>query len=576
MRNTLSSRSLKAALGIAVACALAVLVAAPAGAGSYHVYSCRTPAGAVAPTSGWGPSTNGPWMEVTDSCESGGSLTAALDGNVSHPANVSTASWIFSAPAGIRIAAARLWRSAYAGSWEAGNDSTETQLEAPGDTTTADVFSQCVRFEGCESVGSSSVPLAPENLVVAPAGNLTEATYLYVNASCGGGDGSSCPAVGGGSAVSISLYAADVTLADDMPPTVSSVGGSLAAGATLSGVQDISFSAADTGSGLYEAVFSIDGHAVSTQLLQSGSGPCRSVGGTSDGSNAFFEVQPCPLALSDDLSFDTALAPDGSHLLTVQLLDAAGNATTILNRQVTFANHGASIPAGGAIGPGSPLALRGAANGTNASDQATLTAHWKSTAKATRTSGYGARQEITGRLTATGGLPISGASLNVYATPAYEGARTVPLAGVRTGPTGAWTLTLPRDTSSGALRFEYRSHQNDTIPVATAALILRVHAGIALKIAPRITSIGRTILFSGTLHGTPISPGGKQLVLEASSGGEWIQFRTIGTDAKGRYHASYRFKFPGPITYRFRVYAPHEADFPYLAGTSNVIDVYER
>jgi hypothetical protein len=568
--------AVRAVLALWVALAVAGLVASSANAGEYHVYSCRTPTGVAAPISGWGPSTNGPWMEVNNNCESGGSLTAALDGNVSHPANTSAATWTFSAPAGTRIAAAKLWRSTYVSSWEAGNNSTETQLEAPGDTTTADVFSQCVRFEGCESVGSSSVPMSQANLVVAPSDNLTEATHLYVNASCGGGDDSSCPAVGAGSAASISLYAADITLADDTPPTVSSVGGSLAAGGTLSGVGDISFSAADTGSGLYEAVFLVDGHAVSRQLLESGNGPCRNVGGTSDGSNAFFEVEPCPLALSDDLSFDTALASDGSHLLTVQLLDAAGNATTIINRQVTFANHTASVPAGASIGPGSLLVLRGAANGTNASDQAKLTARWKSTAKEVRTSSYGATDRITGRLAAPGGVPISGAALNVYETPAYEGARTVPLAEVHTGPTGAWTLTLPRDTSSSALRFEYRSHQDDTIPVATAALALRVHTGIALRIAPRVTSVGHRIVFTGVLHGAPIPPGGKQLVLEASSGGEWVQFDTITTNAKGRYRASYRFKFPGPASYRFRVYSPHEADFPFLEGTSNVVDVYER
>ena len=65
-------------------------------------------------------------------------------------------------------------------------------------------------------------------------------------------------------------------------------------------------------------------------------------------------------------------------------------------------------------------------------------------------------------------------------------------------------------------------------------------------------------------------------MLEASSGGEWIQFDTISTDTHGHYHASYRFKFPGPVTYRFRVLSPYEADFPFLAGSSNVVDVYER
>jgi hypothetical protein len=152
------------------------------------------------------------------------------------------------------------------------------------------------------------------------------------------------------------------------------------------------------------------------------------------------------------------------------------------------------------------------------------------------------------------GLPgqgIAGATLDVYEIPAYEGARTVRLARMRTGSTGGWTLTLPRDVSSSELRFAYTSHQNDTVPVATATLALRVRAGIALRIAPRVTSIGQSIRFSGVLGGAPIPSGGKQLILEASSGGGWVQFDTLDTNAKGRYHASYRFKFPGPVTYRF-------------------------
>ena len=564
-------------LALWVALAVACLLASSANAGVYHVYSCRTPSGAVAPTSGWSGTTDGPFMYDPNSCASGGSLTGELGGEVAHPANASDAGWIFSAPAGTQIVAARLWRSSYSRSWEPGNNSTVAWLAAPEDSyTSADVFDQCAAYGGCPELGDPSVPMAQGNLVEMPPGNANGATHIYMNAACGGGNGTSCPAVGAGYGVSISLYAADITLADNTPPTFSSVGGSLAAGGTLSGVQDISFSATDTGSGLYQAVFSIDGHAVSHQLLNGASGPCRNVGGTSDGSNAFLEVEPCPLVLSDDLPFNTALAPEGAHLLTVQLLDAAGNATTIVSRQVTFANHAAGgAPAGASIGPGSPLALRGAPNGANASDQATLTARWKSTAKALRTSRYRTVDRITGRLTAPGGVPISGASLDVYETPAYEGARTLPLARTSTGPTGTWTLTLPRGSSSSRLSFEYRSHQNDTIPVATAALTLRVHAGIGLRIAPRVASVGRSIFFTGTLRGTPIPEGGKQLVLEASSGGEWVQFDTIPTDAKGRYRAKYKFKFPGPIRYQFRVLSRHEADFPFLSGASNVVYVHE-
>jgi hypothetical protein len=174
------------------------------------------------------------------------------------------------------------------------------------------------------------------------------------------------------------------------------------------------------------------------------------------------------------------------------------------------------------------------------------------------------------------GAPISGALLDVTTTAAERGARAASLASVRTGPTGAWTLTLPRSVASSAVRFVYRSHVNDTVPVATATLTLRVHAGIVLRIDPRVTSVGHTIVFTGTLHGAQVPSGGKQLVLEASSGGEWIQFRALATTAKGRFHASYRFRLAGPVVYRFRVYVPHEADFPFLAGTSNVVGVYER
>jgi hypothetical protein len=129
--------------------------------------------------------------------------------------------------------------------------------------------------------------------------------------------------------------------------------------------------------------------------------------------------------------------------------------------------------------------------------------------------------------------------------------------------------------SSGSLRLAYRSHVNDTIPVAVRRLVLRVRAGIGLRVAPRVTSVNHSVRFAGILHGVPIPTGGKQLVLEARSGGQWIQFDNIRTDAHGRYRATYRFKFPGPVTYQFRVLSRYEADFPFLGGTSRVVAVHE-
>ncbi len=551
------------------------LIGAPvAHAGKYHVYSCRTPSGASAPTSGWSGSINGSWMYDLNSCASGGSLTAALDGEVEQPANASDAAWTFSAPAGTSIAAARLWRAGEARTSRP-YGTTVFWLAAPEDSySSADIFDKCENAEeSCTARGNPQSPMAPENLVP-PSSNLSGATHIYMNAACGGGTGTNCPTSGSGYSVWVSLYAADITLEQTSQPSASDVGGELASAATVSGTSDLTFAATDSGSGVYEAIIEVDGHVVESPILNENGGHCRNVGQTTDELPAFLYTQPCPQSLSADVSLNTTSLSNGSHHLVVNVIDAAGNSAVVLDRTITVANSGGAGYTG-PIGPGSPLALRGATNGTNASDQAKLSAHWVRTSKAALTSRYGERQRITGLLTTSTGQPISSASLDVSEVPADQGAKAVPLARTSTGPTGAWTLTLPANNPSSTISFAYRSHVNDTIPVATTALKLSVHAGLTLHISPHTTSVGRKIHFSGTLHGTPIPPGGKQLELEASSGGEWIQFNTIGTDAKGHYHASYRFKFPGPVTYHFRVVSPHEADFPFLSGTSNNVAVHE-
>ena len=207
-------------------------------------------------------------------------------------------------------------------------------------------------------------------------------------------------------------------------------------------------------------------------------------------------------AWRSDVPVDTTRFANGQHLLKVTVQDAAGNSAVVYDGTVSIANTSAGGTNGGgtgigggsgtpSIGPGSPPAVRGPVNGTNASDQATLTARWSRTSKAALASRYGVADRVTGRLTTSGGQPIGGAGIDVYETPAYHGAGTRRIGGVATGPTGQWTLTLPRGVSSGVLLFVYRSHQNDTVAAASATLRLSVHAGIALKITPRSASVGR-------------------------------------------------------------------------------------
>jgi hypothetical protein len=567
-------------LGLALPCSSAA-------ADSYHDFLCEIPygpsAGSPAPTEDVSFTTVGGFSEGGSTCESAnGEMMTRMDGGVAHSASGEGETARFTAPSGLSISGFTLWRYEQIGntqsygppvaSIEYGNASSNKAVDA------------CAWINGCSTNGSRSERLSNEKNRVS-ASNLGAMTYIQWFSVCAD-TGGSCPT---GPDTEEDVYAADIDLVDETPPTVSNVSGPLVSGATLTGKQAVSFNASDGQSGVYGGSLVVDGDTAVSQILNTNDGACESLNLTTDGQRSFDHAKPCEGSLSASLSLNTSQLTAGQHSIELIVEDAAGNQTIAYDGTITVGGSPSLTPSGSStgfatvtavtpqIGPGSPAVLRGPANGVNASDQATLTARWRSTAKALRTSSYGAADRITGRLTAPGGVPISDAELDVFQTPAYVGAKAVRLATVGTGATGDWTLALPRGVSSSTLRFEYRSHQNDTIPVTTVTLTLRVHAGIALKIAPRISSVGHRIFFGGVVHGTPIPEAGKQLVLEArSGGGEWIQFDTIRTDAKGRYHASYRFKFPGPVTYQFRVLSRYEAGFPYLDGTSNVIDVHEH
>ncbi len=134
---------------------------------------------------------------------------------------------------------------------------------------------------------------------------------------------------------------------------------------------------------------------------------------------------------------------------------------------------------------------------------------------------------------------------------------------------------MPSDASS-SIQLAYRSHLGDAQPAATHTLTLQVPASIRLTVSPHVSSVGRTILLRGKLAGA-IPPGGKKVLFEARvPGGSWIEFHNATVDAHGTSDATHHFTFPGPVRYQFRVVCEHEADFPFLAGISNVVRVLER
>jgi hypothetical protein len=546
---------------VVVSCAPAT---SSASAGQYHVYSCRTPSGESAPADGWSGSAVGPESLDQDTCsQPGGALIAGLRSGFARTANSDSATWAFAPPSGELISAATLWRagdaeggaatSAFYGFWFAG----PTNVNEP-----ETAFGQCVGGSACPAeVGTMREPLAAENRLVVPGSSL--GGRLYFNASCSGGSGFKCnesESDPNGYAAIVYVYAADLTLEQTAPPTASNVSGELASAPTVSGTSDIAFSASDPGSGVYEALFSVDGRVVQSTVLNEDGGRCRNVGGTSDGLAAFLYVQPCPASVSADVGFDTTAVSNGQHHLVVSVIDAAGNPATVLDRNVTVENP---------LPPGAP-------NGTNASSQAALSVRWTATQGERLGSRYGRPLTILGRLTGPGGVPIVAAQVNVLSRAEYAGAQAAAMTGVRTDSNGRFTLRLPSDTASRTLSFEYSSRFGSP-PVVSKTLTLSVRAGVSLHIAPRTAHVGGSIHFSGRLRGGPIPKGGKLVVLEARSpGGPWLEFNVVRSDAHGRFHASYRFKFAGPARYQFRVLCEAEADYPFATGASHVVTVFEH
>lgn len=542
--------------------AVAALAFAPdARAGRFHVYSCRTPAGGAAPVDGWGGSTRGSDAFAFNTCgKPGGALVAAM-GEAERTAETESATWAFTPSSSEKLLAADLWR---AGDAEGGAEVNAGYLFAFAGPTPTSIFDSCAYLAECVSKGNPAEPLAAANRVTVSAPH--SGGQLFMTSTCGGIENYPCPANKGdpnGYAAVVYLYAADITIEQTATPTAGNAGGEVATAQQLTGRSDLTFDAADPGAGVYEAVFSVDGQVVQRTVLDENGGRCRNVGQTSDGTLAFLYLQPCPGSLGADIAFDTTSVPNGLHHLVVSVLDAAGNAAPVLDRYVTFYNPPPPPP------PGPP-------NGLNASAQAKLFVRWSTTKRTTLTVRYGRRPTVVGRLLAPGGVPIVGAKIDAEPAPAIHGGR-LPDASARTDGHGRFTLRLPAGLPSSSVRVGYRLHLGDADPAVSRTLHLDVRAGLSLRIVPVTVSAGGTIFFRGRLLGRPVPAAGKQLVLEARSpGGTWIEFKVVRSDFRGRYRASYRFKFPGPALYQFRVLSEPESDYPYAAGSSRAVSVRER
>lgn len=562
-RARLTSARIVVLLVTATLAGLAASAARPglALAETYDVYSCEQPNFSAAPIDGWTATTNNANVETENECGEGGLMWAAVLGDRDTPVGAE-AVWSFVPPRGTVIHEATLYRYFNnIDNEDTGNGFTFENIVAPyrfSDPLERCGYSAAYHYN-CETTGGFMGRTAPDTEVIVPATALVPeegapSAGIYVSAGCWGAGGGSEEHCNGGTENPIAfagLFGATITLEDNSAPTVTVVGGTLTTGTELEGEQTLAITGRDSGSGIYQALLDIDGKQVAATIVDSNSGHCESVGTGANGRPAFLYTVPCALEVNDQyVFFNMADIPDGPHTLSVIVTDAAGNATTVVTRQV--------------------IVGRGACNGS-CDDQAKLAVSDPKMLKPVTRSYSRSALTLSGSLREPSGAPVAGAALEVMQQPSYTGAPMHAVATTTTDAQGQWTVNIPRGPSR-VLLAGWRSHSLDANFASVLEYHERVFADIQLT-APRKVRAGVPFTFRGKLIGGYLPPEGDTVQVEIRYLGRWRTIEAVRSNRRGRFVYGYTFSEGIVGSYLFRASIRNSSNYPYLARASRPVRV---
>ena len=361
---------------------------------------------------------------------------------------------------------------------------------------------------------------------------------------------SPCSVAAGGN-VSNVLYGARVIINDPVAPTVAVEASGLLAGSQRNGSDPVTVTASDNAGIKRVEIIDVTG----TPVIVGGE---SYDGGLTDKQTgcSFRQERPCP-NLTDETVVSSSLEA-GRRTLKVRVIDSAENI-------VEQGPYSVDV-----ITPSN----RGAFNGSDATDDAGLTARFTRGAKTRRTVGYNDRVRITGRLLNSAGRPIAGARVNLFTRNMSQGARFVERGSAVTGADGVYVAAV----SAGASRLiqvGWRSHVNDGRFQETAYVTLKARASARLSASPRRVGLGRTVILSGRVRGT-LPRRGVALIFQGRGNGEsYSTFADGRASRSGRFRVRYRFRAGGSRgrTFVFHVKLRRDAGFPYEQGYSNRVRV---
>lgn len=194
---------------------------------------------------------------------------------------------------------------------------------------------------------------------------------------------------------------------------------------------------------------------------------------------------------------------------------------------------------------------------------------------------YGRGALYSGRVSAGLGTALPGVAVRVterFDPGAGEPDRTTT---ARTGADGVFTVRLAPGPSR-QIEAAFPGHRTASRSSAGTARLL-VGAGVRLRRSAAVGRIGgRPVVFKGRVAsaGATIPPDGKSIQLQFRVPGAvpWTSFRTIHTDARGRFRFPYAFSDNDSrgVAFQFRAYAPAQNNWPYEPAASRPVTVTGR
>lgn len=306
----------------------------------------------------------------------------------------------------------------------------------------------------------------------------------------------------------------------------------------------------------------IDPELVRVGIVDSLAGPDSSrgqIGVRRVGSGDRFEPLPLARSSANELRarWDSDSYPPGDYEFRAVGYDAAGNSAATTRRR-----NGSSMVLSNPLKATTALRVRFNRGGLQ------------------RTAPYGRRVLLRGHLTSGRRAPLRGKPVRIverFLGGAHSATHTSTAI---TGPGGTFSIrTAGGPSRTIAVAFD----GSPTLGRSAGPLLeLGVRSRLLLRASAASAAIGGPpLIFRGKLvaPSEAIPPTGRAVQLQFRLPGlPWAEFRTVHTDARGRFRYAYRFSDDDSrgARFQFRAYAPAQESWPYEPGGSHPILVRGR